>query len=723
MTIEINNLSALIKSDTSAVALECFTKGYLPYPIVKGEKYPRTKPTDWLPSLCPQQIEQHWEDHPSDDIALYCSSGLVVLDADSPESVAAIAILEAKHKLYSNLKVQTKKGLHYYYRQDASLKIVQVGHSTEKHPERIDIRCGNSYIIAPPSTDKKLLVPEIVPFHQLVELTPSFVDDLLRHNGAGPVLDLKYLPTGGDKKSSLPALRDENLPAIRALIEHLNPDDGYSDWMNVLMAIHHGTGGSLEGLAIADEWSSAGSKYKGSAEIERKWQSFTFKEGSSITMGTVRHMLKERGLDANEILRNALGVANGGKALGQLRSNQEGTVQPLPSNGFPHQPSGKGFVLPATMENFTHLMQSYSVDIKYNEITKKTVICIPYLETSMDNADNVKLSYIQSLCALNKFPVGAANSLCHALADLHRFNPVRDWISSSSWDGNDRLEAFYATLVASEDFPDEFKKTLMKRWMISAVAAVFEPDGFHCRGVLTLSGKQGLGKTSWIKSLVNDPKLHKEVVLTGHCLDASHKDSKMTAIQNWLVELGELESTLGKDLPVLKSFITDAIDTFRRPYAAADSTYPRRTIFFASVNDTHFLNDSTGNSRWWSIPVVGVDHQHGLDMQQVFAQIKAQCYDKGEQWWLSYEEESQLTAQNKDYEVISPIREMVIAYLDAAKGENTMFMTATALLQKLGIDRPTKGQTKEVHGVVPGVLGPKRKSGGNFGWDVPMKDI
>ncbi|PUE20585.1 hypothetical protein B9Z38_08450 [Limnohabitans sp. MMS-10A-160] len=723
MTIEINTLSTLIQDDTSKCALEWFTKGYLPYPIVEGEKYPRTKPTDWLPKLCPQQIEQYWDKSPNDDVALYCSNGLVVLDADSPESQDAIEKLEAKHQLRSNLKVQTKKGVHYYYRQDASLKIKQAGHSTEEHPERIDIRCGNSYIIAPPSTGKKLLVPEIVSFDQLVDLTQSFVDDLLLHNGAAPVLDLKYLPTAGAKKSSLPALKDENLPAIRALIAQLDPDMGYDEWRNVLMAIHHETSGSVEGLAIADEWSSAGSKYKGYAEIERKWQSFSFKEGSSITMGTVRHMLKERGLNADQILRNAFGVAKGGKALGQLRSNQEGAVQPLPSNGFPHQPSGKGFVLPATMENFTHLMQSYSVDIKYNEITKKTVICIPYLETSMDNADNVKLSYIQSLCALNKFPVGAANSLCHALADLHRFNPVRDWISSASWDGNDRLEAFYATLVASEDFPDEFKKTLMKRWMISGVAAVFEPDGFHCRGVLTLSGKQGLGKTSWIKSLVNDPTLHKEVVLTGHCLDASHKDSKMTAIQNWLVELGELESTLGKDLPVLKSFITDAIDTFRRPYAAADSTYPRRTIFFASVNDTHFLNDSTGNSRWWSIPVVGVDHQHGLDMQQVFAQIKAQCYDKGEQWWLSYEEETQLTAQNKDYEVISPIREMVIAYLDGAKGQNTMFMTATALLQKLGIDRPTKGQTKEVHGVVPGVLGPKRKSGGNFGWDVPMKDI
>ena len=76
-------------------------------------------------------------------------------------------------------------------------------------------------------------------------------------------------------------------------------------------------------------------------------------------------------------------------------------------------------------------------------------------------------------------------------------------------------------------------------------------------------------------------------------------------------------------------------------------------FFFASVNDTNFLNDITGNSRWWTIPVQSINHQHGLDMQQVFAQIKENCYDKGEQWWLTNEEEAQLTVLNKDAEVIS----------------------------------------------------------------------
>lgn len=718
MTIEINCLDINASSSNATAALTWFAAGYLPYPIIRGGKIPRTKVSEWLENLSEASIEQHWQEHPTDDVALYCTNGLVVLDADTAESESAIKKLENRHGLCSNLKVKTKKGVHYYYRQGQILQIGQVGHSTVAHPERIDIRCGRSYIIAPPSTDKHLLGAEIVPFDELVEMTQAFVDDLNTHNGAS-VKQSKHkhaLTVSRHPRSAL--LSDElsqKITAIRALIAHLDPDLGYSDWVSVLMAIHHETDGSEEGLALADEWSSQGSKYKGHTEIQRKWNSFRNDGPNRTTMNDVVSLLQMQGLDANQILKSA-NVITRAKSYASL-------LQPLDLRVFPHQASRVGGQLPATVENFEHLIKGYGVSLRYNEITKRTVIEIPYLETSIDNADNVKRSRIQGLCALNNFPVSAVDSLCGALADLNRYNPAQEWIGSSPWDGVDRLEAFYATVIAADDFPSDFKKTLMKRWMISAVAAVYLPNGFRCRGVLTFSGKQGLGKTSWVNSLVSDARLRNQVVLTGHSLDASNKDSKMTAIQNWIVELGEVESTLKRDLPALKSFITNDLDTFRRPYAAVDSTFPRRTVFFASVNDTNFLNDITGNSRWWTIPVERVDHQHGLDMQQVFAQVKAQLYDMGESWWLNPEEEAQLTELNKDAEIISPVRELAVAYLNSAKGSDTIFMTATRFLQTLEIEKPSSGQIKEVHTLLTGILGKKRKTSGLQGWDVPMRGI
>ncbi len=718
-TIEDRKVSG--SSNPKITALDWFLKGYRPIPIAEGKKSPAIKNIpDWLTCLSEDVIVEHWDYSPYDDVALHCSNGLIVLDADSLESERAIQALEQTHNLYSNQKVRTKKGTHYYYKNAKGVELRQAGHSTEKHPERIDIRSGNSFIVAPPSIDKELLVAEIVPFDQLVELTPAFVADLLHHNGktaSGRDQEEKVKPS---VKFPVTVGTAENHPekfiVIKALIAHLDPDEGYHEWINVLMAIHHETKGSDDGLEIADEWSSKGRKYKGRSEIKAKWDSFRV-GASSITMGTVRYMLNERGLDANQIVSDALCEFSGERSIAVW--GVTGVLQPIDSKNFPHQPEGRRWKIPGTIDNFAYLMKSHGVDIQYNEITKDTTIRIPYLDTSVDNGDNVKRGHIQSLCVLNNFPVEHLNALCETIADQNRFNPVKEWITSSQWDGKDRLEAFYATLVTPEDYPIDFKKTLMKRWMISAVAAAYDKEGFHCRGVLTLVGKQGIGKTSWVKSLVSDAHLRKQVVLTGHSLDASNKDSTMTAIQNWIVELGEVESTLRK-LDLLKAFITKDMDTLRRPYGSGDSTYPRRTVFSASVNDTHFLNDITGNSRWWTIPLVSVDYQHGLDMQQVFAQIKSQCYDLGERWWLDTAENDQLTLLNKECEVLSPVRELLITYLNNARGEVKRFMTATALLQAVGIERPSKGQLKEVHALMTEIVGPKRKTGGVFGWDVPV---
>jgi hypothetical protein len=112
-------------------------------------------------------------------------------------------------------------------------------------------------------------------------------------------------------------------------------------------------------------------------------------------------MLKERGLDANQILKKANLHTHTGEALGHTFVNDQGVVQALTSNGFPHQPNGRSTQLPATFDNFHHLAKAYGISIRYNEITKKTSIDIPHLKTSIDNADNVKRSHIMLISQTN----------------------------------------------------------------------------------------------------------------------------------------------------------------------------------------------------------------------------------------------------------------------------------------------------------------------------------
>jgi len=396
---------------------------------------------------------------------------------------------------------------------------------------------------------------------------------------------------------------------------------------------------------------------------------------------------------------------------------------PVERNTFPNQPRPGMHLVPSTIFNFRHLLQSYGITAFYNVITKKTVIRIPGYIGSPDNADEVALSHIYSIANLNNIPVGQIQNFVSLIADANLSNPVAEWIGSRAWDGVDRLKVFYDTLQEDVDYPSELKQVLMYRWLISAVAAAFHPQGFKSRGVLTLQGPQSIGKTAWVSALVSDPILRESLVKLDHHLDAGNKDSTLTAISHWIVEIGELDSSFKKDVPRLKGFLTSDRDKIRRPYGRTDSEYARKTVFCASVNAGDFLVDATGSSRFWTIPVTKINYQHGIDMQQLFAQVLLD-YRAGEVWWLSHLEEELLESLNKRHRTTSLIRDQVLEMVDFERNNESGLpaFTASELLFELGILRPTNFQARECGEVLREYVGQPKKIQGNYKWRVALRN-
>ncbi len=255
---------------------------------------------------------------------------------------------------------------------------------------------------------------------------------------------------------------------------------------------------------------------------------------------------------------------------------------------------------------------------------------------------------------------------------------------------------------------------------MSAVAAATLPSGFHSRGILTFQGAQSLGKTSWFRRLMPDGLLQDKSILAGHHLDPSNKDSLTTAIKHWLVEIGELDSSFRKDIARLKGFITQDKDTVRRPYARTNSDYQRRTVFCASVNEESFLVDKTGNSRFWTLPLVKIKYDHNIDMQQVFAQLYDEL-QKGATWWLSPDEDKQLDELNSAHKSVSVIEELILSTLNHDLPENKWKkMSAAEVLRAAGIRSPTNPQARECGSVLRGLYGQPKKIRGIMKWLVPI---
>lgn len=386
---------------------------------------------------------------------------------------------------------------------------------------------------------------------------------------------------------------------------------------------------------------------------------------------------------------------------------------------LPDQPrSGSDRTL-ATIANVEAIMTEAGITARYNIIKKKTQILLPNYGGTADNFDNVSLTTIVSLAAQHGMPTGHVGEYVNAIADGHAYNPVADWIRSLPWDGTDRLPAFYATVTEQEGYPVTLKQVLLHKWLLSAVAAALHPK-YHGRGVLTLQGPQGIGKTSWVRSLVSDADLCEAVVKLDHHLDGSNKDTVLLAISNWIVEIGELDSSFKKDVARLKGFLTADSDKVRRPYDRRESEYPRRTVFAATVNESAFLVDTTGNSRWWTIAVAKLDFRHGIDMQQLFAQLAAELAGGGE-WWLSLAEEASLAERNARHTMTSVVVERVMEAIDMDARPVKAF-TPSQVLRLAGIENPTNTQAKECGSLLRELFGEPSRIQGLMKWRVPLRE-
>ena len=396
--------------------------------------------------------------------------------------------------------------------------------------------------------------------------------------------------------------------------------------------------------------------------------------------------------------------------------------QPLDPLTFPHQPKPGSSTIPATIDNVDHMLKGYGITPRYNVIKKRLETNVPGLSGCTDNVSNSSMTHIISLASVNGISTNRVPEMVAAIADQNTYNPVADWICSKPWDGKDRLPEFYDTVTEHPTYPAYLKRVLMYRWSLSLVAAALKPSGYKGRGVLTFQGEQGIGKTSWLKSLVDDVALRDDVVKVDIHLDVASKDTVLNAVSHWIGELGELDSSFKKDFSRLKGFLTSDFDKIRRPYARTESEYPRRTVFFASVNQPDFLIDNTGNTRWWTIDVIKVNYKHTINMQQLYAQLVVD-FNNGKEWWLNEHEEVLLDHCNKDHRAFSAIREQILALvdMDLVGYVGNPAMTASEVLVMLGSKTPSNAKAKECAGILRELFGEPKKLHGIYKYRIPLK--
>lgn len=266
--------------------------GFSVIPLIPGTKKTAVKWDSWLAGLSPVRVAGHWAEHPDHEVGCIVGEGFIVFDADSPASIAALAQLEEVFEIAPCLVVKTKKGVHHYYGRVPGAFAKSDAHSTDEHPDRIDIKTGRAMVVLPPSTGKEVDILETENASGLSVIGQDVIDAVFRHNGR----DAPRPPTDVQVKRADFMPSSELLARLKALTDRIHRY-GYHDWFTVVAALHHETGGGAEGLDLADDWSSRGRGYKGRSDVEALWRSLGKHTGDTYTISTLAYMVNQEGDD------------------------------------------------------------------------------------------------------------------------------------------------------------------------------------------------------------------------------------------------------------------------------------------------------------------------------------------------------------------------------------------------------------------------------------------
>lgn len=299
VVISTNNSDSPCLSKSKSTSVYCdaakfwFGFGFNVIPIIPDKKQTSVKWNPWLEKLSEEAISAYWATHSSYQLGFIVGPGVVVLDADSVESQVALADIEFAFDVMPNLIVKTKKGVHHYFRLSENVSVTTDSHSTDKHPNRIDVKASRSLVILPPSKDKSISLNEANGYLDLTLVDQAFIDAVFRHNGR--ISPSQQSQTQPVLVSSVAT--QDTLNKLRTLLNLIEPDCGYTDWLNTLMAVFHETAGSEIGFEIVNNWSSQGKKYKGVKDIRAKWQSFRVDQPNPITIATLIKLANKAGVD------------------------------------------------------------------------------------------------------------------------------------------------------------------------------------------------------------------------------------------------------------------------------------------------------------------------------------------------------------------------------------------------------------------------------------------
>ena len=243
-------------------------------------------------------------------------------------------------------------------------------------------------------------------------------------------------------------------------------------------------------------------------------------------------------------------------------------------------------------------------------------------------------------------------------ATAHAFNEVQDFLSGLAWDGVPRLDTLFIDYLGAADTP--YTRAVTRKAFTAAVTRAMIP-GSKYDNMLILAGPQGLGKSTLLDKMSRG--WFNDSIRTFEGKEASELLQGV-----WLVEISELDAFRRTDVARIKQFLSLRTDRFRAAYGRHVKELPRCCVFFGTTNTKDFLQDRTGNRRFWPVDVGVAPVTKGVwtdlpgEIDQLWAEAKVR-WQLGEPLYLSGELEEAAKVKQEEHREVSAREGIIMDFL------------------------------------------------------------
>lgn len=245
-------------------------------------------------------------------------------------------------------------------------------------------------------------------------------------------------------------------------------------------------------------------------------------------------------------------------------------------------------------------------------------------------------------------------------AATHAFNDVQDYLNGLTWDGTPRLDTLFIDFLGASDC--EYNRAVCRKAFTAAVARAMDP-GCKYDNMLILCGPQGAGKSTLLDRMSHG--WFNDSIRTFEGKEASELLQGV-----WLVEVAELDAFRRTDVARIKQFLSLRADRYRAAYGRNVKELPRCCVFFGTCNQMDFLQDTTGNRRFWPVDVCEQEHDKNVwdDLtDEVVGQIWAEAkmrWQLGETLFLTGAVEEAAKQKQEQHREASPREGLIIDFVN-----------------------------------------------------------